>query len=69
MFFKKKTKKKSYDCDNQIPVLRCSICTGEKTAGFKDIHTGRFEDIMLIRNDSDLREFMESYGIDSITKE
>ena len=40
-----------------------SICTGEKTAGFQDRKTGRFEEVMLIRSDADLQAFMEEYGI------
>lgn len=38
-------------------------------AGFKDIRTGAFEEITLIRDDRELREFMETYGIDKMTKE
>lgn len=67
MFFKKV--QKTYDRENQCPVLRCSICTGEQVAGFKDIHTGKFEEIMLIRNEQDLDNFMRMYDINSITKE
>lgn len=71
MFFKKSKKesyKKTYDRENQQPVLRCSICTGEQVAGFRDIHTGQFEEVMLIRNESDLHYFMETYDITSVTK-
>ena len=50
-------------------VLRCSICSGEQVAGFKNIHTGKFEEIMLIRNKSDLDTFMKIYDIDTVTKE
>ena len=45
------------------PVIKCSICNGEQVAGFQDIHTGAFEEDMLIRDGSDLKEFMELYGI------
>ncbi len=69
MFGRKKPQKKTYDKVNQKPVLHCSICTGEQVAGFKDIHTGKFEDVMLIRNDRDLKTFMEMYDIETITKE
>lgn len=69
MLFRKKEPQASYDRENQIPVLRCSICTGEQTAGFKDIHTGRFTEVMLIRNESELKSFMKQYGIQKITKE
>lgn len=66
--FKKKIKK-TYDRENLRPVLRCSICTGEQVAGFKNIHTGKFEEVTLIRNERELKEFMEMYGIETISKE
>lgn len=58
-----------YDKELFIPILKCSICTGEKVAGFKDRRTGKFKEIMLIRNDSDLESFMKLYGLDSVDKE
>ena len=70
-----KHKKKSevittYSPDRFIPVIRCSICTGEQTAGFRDKATGSFHDIMLIRDERDLQEFRKIYGIrDEIRKE
>ena len=68
--FKAKEKKRlTYDRETQKPVIRCSICTGEQVAGFKDIHTGKFTDICLIRNETDLQEFKEMYGITDIGKE
>ena len=63
MFFKKKQEKRTYDQENQKPVIRSSICTGEKVAGFQDIHTGKFTEIMLIRTSGDLEEFYRLYGI------
>ncbi len=53
----------------QKPILRCSICTGEQVAGFRDLQTGKFTDIMLIRNEKDLQAFKEQYGVTDITKE
>jgi len=44
-------------------VIQASICTGERVAGFKDVHTGKFEEIMLIKKDKDLDEFMKIYDI------
>lgn len=68
--FKAKEKKRlTYDRETQKPVIRCSICTGEQVAGFKDIRTGKFTDICLIRNETDLQEFKEMYGITDIGKE
>lgn len=67
--FKSKEQKKNYDKNTQNPVMKCSICTGEKVAGFKDIQTGKFEEVMLIKDDKDLAAFKEMYGVDMIEKE
>ena len=60
--FKKKTKLQ-YDDRIQKPVIKASICNGEQVAGFKDIHTGKFEEVMLIRNSEDLEKFKAMYDI------
>lgn len=60
---------KSFDKDTQKPVLKCSICNGEQVAGFKDIRTGKFEEVALIRSEKDLEDFKRAYGVLEITKE
>ena len=60
---KKKKASASYDLALKRPAIRCSICTGEQVAGFKDLSDGRFEEVMLIRSSADLEEFRERYGI------
>ena len=68
--FKRKKEALSYDKENKRPVLRASICTGEQVAGFKDIHTGKMEEVMLIKNSADLEAFRVLYGIEEeIVKE
>lgn len=68
--FKKKSVVQSYDKENKRPVIKSSICNGEQVAGFKDIHTGKMEEVMLIKNSADLNEFKVMYGIEEeITKE
>lgn len=68
-FFKKKIVQ-TYDKENKKPVIKSSICNGEQVAGFKDIHTGKMEEVMLIRNRTDLEKFKVMYGIsEEITKE
>lgn len=69
--FKRKAAKATYDKDNQKPVIRASICNGEQVAGFKDLRTGKFSEIMLIRNSKDMDEFLEKYDIspEKVTKE
>ena len=68
--FKKKSVRKSYDKEKMRPVIQASICTGEEVAGFKDIRTGKIEEIMLIRSSEDLEKFKEIYEItEEISKE
>lgn len=68
--FKKKIVTQSYDMENKKPVIKASICNGEQVAGFKDIHTGKIEEVMLIKSPSDLEKFKTMYGInEEITKE
>ncbi|MBQ4058693.1 MAG: YaiI/YqxD family protein [Lachnospiraceae bacterium] len=50
-------------------VIRSSICTGEKVAGFKNLHTGKFEDMMLIKTEKDVESFQKKYGVHTIVKE
>ncbi len=64
MFGNKKRKiKESYDKENERPVIHASICNGEQVAGFKNIHTGKFTEIMVIRGNRDLEDFLERYDI------
>ena len=52
-----------YDKTGKVPVIRSSICTGEQVAGFKDPVSGKFQELMLIRNDKDFQEFLEQYQV------
>ncbi len=62
--------KREYDRENEKPILRCSICNGEQVAGFKNIRTGKFHEVMFIRSQKDLQSFMDMYGIvDEVAKE
>ena len=57
------------DKDNLKPVIKASICNGEQIAGFKNMSTGLFEEVMLIKTPADLKKFKEMYGItDDIDK-
>ncbi len=68
--FRKKVEVRTYDKENKKPVIRASICNGEQIAGFKEIHTGRFEEIMLIKSPADLERFKTMYGItEEVAKE
>ena len=68
--FRKKSKQLTYDSINKKPIIKASICNGEQVAGFKDINSGKFEEVMLIRGSADLELFKQQYGItEEITKE
>ena len=63
MFGRSKRTPITFDKTGKIPVIRASICTGERTAGFRDEATGRFTEVMLIRTDADFQEFLRTYGV------
>ena len=72
MLFQKKkqeVKRLEYDRANEKPVLKCSICNGEQVAGFKNIHTGKFHEVMFVHNDKDLQIFKQTYGLSEVSKE
>ena len=70
-FFHKKTNVQGpqFDPETQYAVIRSSICTGEKVAGFKNKTDGHFTEVMLIRSPAAEKEFKETYGIESIKVE
>ena len=45
------------------PVILCSICTGEQTAGFRDNRTGKFTGVVRISSPADLEDFRRQYGV------
>lgn len=61
---RKKSAAIPYDKSGKVPVIRCSICTGEQVAGFKDLASGKFEDLMLLRDGRDLSEFLQRYQVE-----
>ncbi len=58
-----------FDPETQYVVIRSSICTGEKVAGFKNKTDGHFTEVMLIRSAADEKEFKDTYGVDSLRVE
>ena len=61
---RKKSTLSSYDKSGKIPVIRSSICTGEQVAGFKDTASGKFDELMLIRDGKDLADFLYRYQVE-----
>jgi hypothetical protein len=58
-----------FDPVKQIAVIRSSVCTGEKVAGFKDREGGHFTEVMLIRSKQDEAQFRELYGLEAVKTE
>ncbi|MCR5815542.1 MAG: aspartate dehydrogenase [Ruminococcus sp.] len=58
-----------FDPDKQTAVIKCSICTKEQVAGFKNKEDGHFTEVMVIRDADDLVRFKNIYNISEIKKE
>ena len=54
-----------YPPEQYEPVLRSSICTGERTACMRERKTGRLLEIMLIRTEQELRDFARDAGVEA----
>ena len=68
--FKRKTAPaQAFDRERLEPVIRSSICTGEKVAGFKNKADGRFTEVMLIRSYGEEEKFKEMYHLDTVKTE
>lgn len=59
----------TFDPAKEKPIIRASICTGEQVAGFKNLTTGEFHEIMLIRGEKDLEDFKKACGVEKVEKE
>ena len=72
MFRRKKDNLKNiieFDPDKQYAVIRSSICTGEKVAGFKNKDDGHFTEVMLIKSPSDEKIFRDTFNLIEIKTE
>lgn len=63
-----KTQFLEYNSEAEKPALRCSICTGEQVAGFRNLATGKFREAVLVRTEKDLENFKKACGIEDIEK-
>lgn len=64
----KKSAAPAFDHAAEEPAIRCSICTGEQVAGFRNRTTGHFREIALIRTPKDLETFKRDYGVEECKK-
>lgn len=46
------------------PVIRASICTGEKVACMRERSSGKLHELMFIRNNADLESFCRQVGVE-----
>ena len=71
LFGRKKSRETAvqFNPETQYAVIRSSICTGEKVAGFKNKSDGHFTEVMLIRSPADEKKFKETYGVESVKVE
>ena len=69
LFGKKQKPDIKFDPETQYAVIRSSICTGEKVAGFKNKKDGHFTEVMVIRSSADEKNFKEMYGIENVRTE
>lgn len=60
---KKEPAPPAYPPEEYEPVIRSSICTGEKVACMRNRQTGRMQEVMLIRTQEDLDSFCRQYGL------
>ena len=58
-----------FDSEKQYAVIRSSICTGEKVAGYKNYSDGHFIEVMLIKSKKDEDIFRETYNLESVKTE
>ena len=59
----------TFNPETQYAVIRCSICNGEKVAGFKNKKDGHFTEVMLIRSPEEEKRFKEIYGLEEVKTE
>ena len=66
LFGKKKQEPElpQFDPADYEPVVRASICTGEKVACMRDRHSGKLHELMFIRTQADLETFCRRYGVE-----
>ena len=53
----------AFSLEEYEPVVRSSICTGERVACMRDRESGRLREVMLIRTGEDLDAFCKAYGL------
>ncbi len=63
LFRREKSAAPAISLEEYEPVIRSSICTGERTACLRRREDGRLREYMLLRTDADLAEFCRLVGV------
>ncbi|MGN0460554.1 MAG: aspartate dehydrogenase [Ruminococcus sp.] len=58
-----------FDPKTQYAVIKISVCTGEKVAGFRNMAYGHFTEVMLVRNKEDEKRFLKIYNLEKVNME
>ncbi len=53
-----------FDPERFEPVIRASICTGERVACMRERESGRLHELMLLRTEEDLKTFCRLYRVE-----
>lgn len=61
MFFKKQKRPASRSDDDVY--MESSICTGETLIGFRNKNTGKLENAVVVRSQSDIDDFYAEHGL------
>ena len=68
LFFKKREaepESMAFDPTVYEPVIRASICTGERVACMREKASGKLVELMLIRTDEDIAAFCRRYKVET----
>jgi hypothetical protein len=60
---KKAAEPPAFPPEDYEPVIRSSICTGEKVACMRERESGKLLELMLLRTPEDLEAFRRQYGV------
>lgn len=58
-----------FDEKTQYPVIKSSICTGERIAGFRDKNGNGFVEVLVIHNEKEKEMFLKIYGFTEVKTE
>ena len=67
LFQRKKEEAPLYPLTDWEPVIRSSICTGERVLCMREKSSGKLREVALLRSESDLRDFCRTYGVSAET--